>query len=317
MTFVDIAGLVAGAAEGKGMGNAFLTHVRSADAILHVVRCFDDGEVHRADGGDGNGGRMVDPAADAAVIDFELLVADLQAVERALQSSEARRDKLTKGALTKLHDALAAGIPVRRLGLQEEGGGALSLEEWTAVARWPLLTGMPCLYVANVGLGECADPESNPAVAELARYAADQAAGPGSAPAVVGVCASLAAELVELEPEEQAAFAEDLGLPPGPPPGPDQLIQAAYSLLGLVTFLTTGEVETRAWRLRAGQNAAAAGRVIHTDIGDNLVKVEVCGWEELVQHGGWAGAKSKGVLRSEGKDYIVADGDCCVFLHSK
>lgn len=313
MQFVDIAGLVKGASEGAGMGNAFLQNIRDVDAILHLVRCFDSPDVVRADG---EIETIVDPAGDAGVIDTELLLSDLQTMERALGKLKRRSDPELASALEYTMESLQSGVPVRRLKLEPEA--ALALRPYN------LLTAKPMLYLTNVGLGDDSDPVSNAHVAALHEYAATDG---GGAP-VAGVCAVLEEELMLMnDAAERSEFLRELGVVSeagvnGEGGGANGLalgvvVRAAYKLLDLQTFFTTGPEESRAWRVRVGGDATAAASVIHTDIGKNLVKAEIVSFDTLIEDGGWAESKTAGHVRTEAKDYIMHDGDVCHFLHSK
>lgn len=312
MQFVDIAGLVKGASEGAGMGNAFLQNIRDVDAILHLVRCFDSPDVVRADG---EIKTIVDPAGDAGVIDTELLLSDLQTMERALGKLKRRADPELAGALEYTLEALQSGVPVRHLELEPEA--ALALRPYN------LLTAKPVLYLTNIGLGDDPDPTNNAHVAALHEYAASDG---GGAP-VAAVCAVLEEELMQMDDAaERSEFLTELGLLSGgdASEGGDGgnglalgvVVRAAYKLLDLQTFFTTGPQESRAWRVRVGGDATAAASVIHTDIGKNLVKAEIASFDALMEDGGWTEAKSAGHVRTEAKDYIMEDGDVCHFLHS-
>ena len=318
MQFVDIAGLVAGASTGAGMGNAFLQNIRDVDAILHLVRCFDSPDVVRADG---EVDTIVDPAADAAVIDTELLLADLQTVERALGKLKGKRggsDAALGAALGAALEGLEAGVAVREL----EPEHAEHLQQYN------LLTAKPMLFLANVGLGDEGTRESNEHVAALHEH---------SGGAMVSVCAVLEEELGQLEDAEEVSlamlqftstsplivlviqrreFLGELGLAGEEDLALGAVVREAYKLLQLQTFFTCGPAESRAWRVRRGADASGAASVIHTDIGRNLVKAEVVSYDVLVEAGGWAEAKALGQLRTEAKDYLVQDGDVCHFLHS-
>jgi len=298
MQFVDIAGLVAGASTGAGMGNAFLQNIRDVDAILHLVRCFDSPDVVRADG---EVDTIVDPAADAAVIDTELLLADLQTVERALGKLKGKRggsDAALGAALGAALEGLEAGVAVREL----EPEHAEHLQQYN------LLTAKPMLFLANVGLGDEGTRESNEHVAALHEH---------SGGAMVSVCAVLEEELGQLEDaEERREFLAELGLAGEEDLALGAVVREAYKLLQLQTFFTCGPEESRAWRVRRGADASGAASVIHTDIGRNLVKAEVVSYDVLVEAGGWAEAKALGQMRTEAKEYLVQDGDVCHFLHS-
>ena len=286
--FVDIAGLVAGASQGEGLGNQFLSHIREVDAIAHVVRCFEDADVVHVSG-------RIDPAADVAIIDTELALADLETVERALARA-AKADKAMDKDVIRWRDALArvrahldAGQPVRSLPTDEF--------ERPRLRELSLLTAKPAMYVANVdeqGLS------GNPHVAVLRRLAAAEGAE------VVPVCAAIEAEIAELDESDRAAFLADLGLPE---PGLDRIIRAGYRLLGLLTFFTAGPKEVRAWTVRAGSTAPQAAGAIHSDFERGFIRAETIAYDDYVAHQGEAGAREAGRLRLEGKDYVVREGD--------
>jgi len=290
--FVDIAGLVAGASEGEGLGNKFLSHIREVDAIAHVVRCFDDADVVHVSG-------QVDPARDVAIINTELALADLETVDRALARAEKSAKAMDKDAmrwresLQRIRSVLDQGKPVRAMAFDEfERARARDLQ---------LLTAKPVMYVANVdehGFG------SNPRLDSLRAIAADD----GSE--VVAVCAAIEAEISELDESDRAAFLHDLGLDE---PGLDRIIHAGYRLLGLLTFFTTGPKEVHAWTVRAGAAAAQAAGAIHTDFERGFIRAETIGYDDYVNFNGESGAREAGRLRLEGKEYIVQEGDVMYF----
>ncbi len=292
MEFVDIAGLVAGASKGEGLGNQFLAHIRETDAVAHVVRCFEDPDVVHVSG-------AVDPLRDIDVIHTELALADLDTVERAVARVERRAksgDKEAQSRLSvyeRLRDALGEGRPARALGF--------SGEEARYARELHLLTAKPVLYVANVdeeGLG------GNAHVAAVEERARAEGAG------VVVVCAAIEAEILELDPAERDEFLADLGLEE---PGLNRVIRAGYRLLGLHTFFTAGPKEARAWTVRIGATAPEAAGVIHTDFEKGFIRAEVISYEDFVAHGGEQGAKEAGKWRLEGRDYVVQDGDVIHF----
>ncbi|MFN3593548.1 MAG: redox-regulated ATPase YchF [Thiobacillaceae bacterium] len=293
--FVDIAGLVAGASKGEGLGNQFLANIRETDAIAHVVRCFEnDNVVHVA-------GR-VDPVADIEVINTELALADLATVEKALArySKQARAggDKAAQRMTAVLEKVLAGlneGRPVRALALYEE--------ERALLKPLFLLTMKPTMYVANVD--ERGLKEGSPLLERVRGYAAAEGAP------VVPVCAALEAEIVELSDEEKAVFLEDLGLSE---PGLNRVIRAAYELLGLQTFFTAGPKEVRAWTIHRGDTAPKAAGVIHSDFERGFIRAQTISYEDFVACGGEQGAREAGKMRAEGKDYVVQDGDVIHFL---
>ncbi len=288
--FTDIAGLVAGASSGEGLGNQFLGHIRDVDAIAHVVRVFDDPNVTHV-GGD------VDPVADIETIHTELALADLATAERALdrQSRKAKSGDPEAAAavsvITKLHAALAAGDAARTVSLTES--------ERPIARELHLLTAKPLLYVANVD--DATTPEQ---VASVQKYAAAEGA------AVIVIHGQTEAEIAELAPEDRAEFLEELGLDE---PGLNKVIRAAYRILGLNTFFTAGEKEVRAWTYRTGATAPQAAGQIHTDFEKGFIRAEVVGYDEFVTLGGEAAAKQAGKWRLEGKEYIVQEGDVIHF----
>jgi len=290
--FVDIAGLVKGASKGEGLGNQFLAHIRETHAILHLVRCFSDEDVTHVSG-------RIDPISDIDVIDTELLLADLETVDKSLQRAERQAKTNEKQAvawrnlLARVLAALEAGTPVRQL--------TFTPEEREELKTLHLITAKPVMYVANVD--EAGDTD-NPYVAAVLAKAADE-----HAPAVV-ICASLEAELAQLAPEEQQEFLAELGLAE---PGLNRMIEAAYALLGLQTFYTAGPKEVRAWTVRRGATAPEAAGQIHTDFQRGFIRAEVIGYDNFIARKGEQGAKAAGEMRLEGKDYIVAEGDVIHF----
>jgi GTP-binding protein YchF len=295
--FVDIAGLVSGASKGEGLGNQFLSHIRQVDAVAHVLRCFDDPDVARVGGGP-------DPRGDRDVVETELMLKDLESLERRIERAqksakapgkpgEQARHEL--GALDRVKAGLEAGKPVRLQGL--------SAEDRAAVADLFLLTGKPVLYVANVDERQLADP-GEARVEAVRRMAAAE-----GAEAVV-VCGKVEAEIAELPAEERQAFLDSLGLAE---PGLERLVHAGYRLLGLLTFFTVGPHECRASTVRKGALAPQAAGAIHSDFEKGFVKAEVIGWQDLVALGGEAAAREKGLLRVEGREYVVQDGDVIHF----
>lgn len=293
--FVDIAGLVRGASKGEGLGNQFLGHIREVDAICHVVRCFEEPNVTHVDG-------SVDPIRDIDVINLELILADLQTVENALEKSRRQAKSGNKEMqmrvelLEKLAAHLQAGQPARSLKLNED--------EQKLIRQFHLLTNKPVLYVANVDDATLAAPEQD------AHFQAVVQRGEAENAGVVAVSAQLESELAEMDEEERAAFLQELGLEE---PGLNRLIRAAYKLLGLITFFTAGEKEVRAWTIRANTAAPQAAGVIHSDFERGFIRAETIHWEKLIEAGSMAAAREKGWVRSEGKDYIVQDGDVMLF----
>ena len=292
MEFVDIAGLVAGASKGEGLGNQFLAHIRETDAIAHVVRCFvDDNIVHVS--------ARVSPRDDIEVIDTELALADLETVERVYDRSRRTANAGDKDAkalvalLERVRAALNEGKPVRALGL--DANDSLRLRELH------LITSKPVMYIANVDEHGF---DSNPLLDEVKRIAAEQNA------VVVPICNKLEAEIGELEDEARAEFLADLGMEE---PGLNRVIRAGYELLHLHTYFTAGPKEVRAWTIPIGTRAPQAARVIHTDFEKGFIRAEVIAYEDFISCNGEQGAKDAGKWRLEGKEYVVADGDLMHF----
>ena len=292
MEFVDIAGLVAGASRGEGLGNQFLANIRETDAIAHVVRCFEDADViHVAN--------RVDPAADIEVINTELALADLETVDRALQRATKAAKTGDKKAvawralLERLLQHLDAARPVRSLGLD-----ATALHELRELS---LLTAKPMLYIANVNEDGFTD---NPHLAQVEAIAAAERA------AVVAVCNQIEAEIAELDETDKLAFLADLGLEE---PGLNRVIRGGYALLRLHTFFTAGVKEVRAWTIPMDATAPQAAGRIHSDFEKGFIRAEVVGYEDFVRYRGEAGARDAGKWRLEGKDYVVQDGDVIHF----
>lgn len=294
--FVDIAGLVRGASKGEGLGNQFLANIREVDAVVHVVRCFENGEIIHVEG-------SVDPLRDVETIDMELILSDLEIVERAVErtTKAARADK-------KLEQKLAAYEKVRA-GL-EEGKCARALgltpEELSWVEESRLLTLKPIIYVANVSENEAdGSYEQNPGYRKLKAHADAEGSG------VIAVSAQIEAELAQLDGEEKAAFLADLGIEES---GLDKLIKASYALLGLISFLTAGPKEVRAWTIRRGTKAPGAAGKIHSDFERGFIRAEVVCYDDLIREGDRNKAKEKGLVRSEGKEYVMQDADVVEFL---
>ena len=294
--FVDIAGLVKGAADGEGLGNKFLMNIRETDAIVHVVRCFEDPDITHVMGG-------IDPVRDREVIEFELAIADLSVVEKRL-------DKTQRAARTGDKDAKAE-LPVLEKAHRflKDGRGLwearLTADELEALKTLQLLTVKPILYAANVTDAELSGSEGP----HLANLRAAIAAS-GEQAEVVPFSAKIESELAELSLEDRQSFLESLGLESA---GLDRLIQAGYHLLGLQTYFTAGEQEVRAWTIHRGDTAPIAAGVIHTDFERGFIRAETVGYDDFIGNGGWKGAKEKGVVRSEGKEYVVKDGDVLLF----
>lgn len=293
--FTDIAGIVKGASKGEGLGNKFLSHIRQVDAICHVVRCFDDSNITHVSG-------AVDPISDIETINLELILADLETIEKRIV-------RVTKLARTKDKDALLELEVLEKLKEALENDQlANSLEfydeQLPLVNSLFLLTRKKMLYVANIGEDEVTDSSDNPHLAKVRELAAAQGAE------VVPVCARLEEEIAELDDEEKAVFLEDFGLAES---GLDRLIQHVYSLLGLATYFTAGEQEVRAWTFRVGMKAPQAAGVIHTDFERGFIRAETVSYDDLIKYQGMTAAKENGRVRSEGKEYVVADGDIMLF----
>ena len=292
MEFVDIAGLVAGASKGEGLGNQFLANIRETDAIAQVVRCFENDDIVHVAG-------KVDPASDIEVINTELALADMESVEKALLKSAKvaksgdKDAKVRVAVLEKVKAHLDEGHMVRTLNLSDD--------EKKQLRDLFLLTVKPTMYIANVNEDGF---ENNPYLDQVQAIADREGA------VVVPVCAAIEAELVELDDEEKQVFLEEMGLEE---PGLNRVIRAGYTLLGLQTYFTAGEKEVRAWTVAVGATAPQAAGVIHTDFEKGFIRAETIAYDDFIQYGGEHGAKDAGKLRVEGKDYIVQDGDVMHF----
>lgn len=294
--FVDIAGLVKGASKGEGLGNQFLANIREVDAIVHVVRCFEDSNIIHVDG-------AINPMRDIETINLELIFSDLEILERRIAkvTKTARMDKEAAKEMTFLERVKAH---------LEDGKLAITIEcenedEEAWLASYNLLTGKPVIYAANVAEDDLGDDgEGNEFVKEVKAYAADQKSE------IFVICAQIEQEIAELDDDEKKMFLEDLGLSES---GLEKLIKASYRLLGLMSFLTSGEDETRAWTIKIGTKAPQAAGKIHTDFERGFIKAEVVNYKDLLDCGSYAGAREKGLVRMEGKEYIVQDGDVILF----
>ena len=293
--FVDIAGLVRGASKGEGLGNKFLSHIREVDAVIHVVRCFEDDNIIHVDGD-------VDPIRDLETINLELIFSDMEMVERRIdRTKKAMKGDKTLAAelamLERLYAVLESGKTARTADLTDD--------ERAMLYDTPLLTMKPVIYVANVGEDDVgADPTDNPMYAKLKDFAESEHAG------ILPVCAQIEAEIAELSGDEKQAFLDDLGIPES---GLDRLIKASYSLLGLISFLTAGPKEVRAWTITRGTKAPGAAGKIHSDFERGFIRAEVVSFADLERIGTMNGVKEAGLLRSEGKEYVMQDGDIVVF----
>lgn len=294
--FVDIAGLVKGASQGEGLGNKFLANIRETDAIIHVVRCFECEDIVHVAG-------SIDPIEDIEVINLELILADLQMIENTLSRLE-KQAKLKKELvpsvelLQRIKEHLNQNKPVRTLTFNKEEEEILKL--------YPFLTRKKVLYVANVSEKELPEME-NQYVKKVREYAAKE----GNS--VIAICAKLEEEIAQLPLSERATFLESLGLKES---GLQRLAKASFNMLGLITYLTTGEMETRAWTIRKNTTACEAAGEIHTDIQKGFIRAEVVSFNDMMTHKGRANAREHGKVRAEGRDYIVQDGDVILFMHN-
>ena len=295
MRFVDIAGLVEGASKGEGLGNKFLSHIRQVDAIAQVIRCFEDPNITHVAG-------SIDPIRDIEIINTELCLADLESVEKRKQRIEKIAKSGDKDAraelqlLERIIEGLGEAKPVRAQGLEEE--------ELEMIKELTLLTAKPSLYVANISEDEVSDYSSNEYVKRVEEYAKNEGAG------IVVVSARIESEIAELSDEESTAFLEDLGLEES---GLTKLIKASYALLGLINYFTAGEMEARAWTIVNGTKAPQAAGKIHSDIEKGFIRAEIVSFDDLQACGSQNAAKEKGLVRLEGKDYVMKDGDVTHF----
>ncbi|EFM64559.1 GTP-binding protein YchF [Peptostreptococcus stomatis DSM 17678] len=294
--FVDIAGLVKGASKGEGLGNKFLSNIREVDAIVHVVRCFEDSNVVHVDG-------SINSLRDIETINLELIFSDMEILDRriAKTTKALKADKTLQGELDILNQVKATledGKSIRTMDLSDD--------DWAFVRSLDLLSSKPVIYVSNVSEDDLADDGANN---EMVKAVREFAATENSE--VVVICAQIEAEISELETEEEKLeFLETLGLSQS---GLDKLIKSSYHLLGLISFLTAGEQEVRAWTIKNGTKAPQAGGKIHSDIERGFIKAETIAYDALIEHGTMSAAKEKGLVRLEGKDYIVKDGDVILF----
>jgi hypothetical protein len=293
MEFVDIAGLVKGASRGEGLGNQFLGHIRRVDAIAHIVRCFEDDNVVHVDG-------SIDPLRDVEVIQTELNLADLDTVEKRINrvgkqaKSGDKKMQEELALLEKVHSCLNSGQPARN--------AELTGEQWKTLRELCLITAKPVLYVANVAEDDLSG--EHPFVARIKEHAAAEGAE------MVVICGKIEAEIAELPEEEKSEFLNELGFDES---GLDRMIHAGYRLLGLITYFTAGVKEVRAWTVSRGARAPQAAGVIHTDFEKGFIRAEVIGYEDFVAAKGESKAKEKGLMRLEGKEYVVKDGDIMHF----
>lgn len=293
--FVDIAGLVGGASKGEGLGNQFLSHIRETDAVAHVVRCFESGDITHVEG-------TVDPVRDMGIINTELCLADLESVEKKktkvakLAQAGIKEAKAELPVLNKVFDTLQEGIPARTLDLSED--------DLAVIRELNLITLKPVLYVLNISEDDIADPMKN----EYVKKASEEAEKEGAK--WIPISAEIEEEVSELDPEEAKMFLADLG---EDEPGVNHLIRAAYSMLGLINFFTVGPDECRAWTVRAGTKAPKAAGKIHSDIERGFIRAEIVSYNDLMRYGSYANVREKGLLRVEGKDYIIQDGDVAYF----
>ena len=293
--FVDIAGLVKGASKGEGLGNKFLSHIREVDAIVHVVRCFQDENIVHVSG-------RVGPKRDIETINLELIFADLEVIERRIEKTE----KIAKSGEKKAKDELFVLKKIKEIleSNQLLKKGLFSNEEWNFVQQLHLLTSKPTLYVANVSEDEISNIEDNPLVKEPKDYIKEEDAD------VIVISAKIEEEIAQLEEGEKEVFLKELGLQKS---GLDMIVERGYKLLGLITFITSGPKETKAWTIIRGTKAPQAAGKIHTDFEKGFIRAEVTSYDDLIKAGSLVKAKELGVTRLEGKDYIMKDGDVVLF----
>ena len=292
--FVDIAGIVKGASHGEGLGNKFLSHIREVDAIVHVVRCFKNDKIIHVN-------NKVNPLDDMQTINLELILADLETVDNRIVKAQHNARSLEKNAVLELEllqrckKHLEDNKSIRTMNLTDE--------ERQIVKSFFLLTDKPVIYCANIGEEDISNPE-NEFVLQVKQQAKEENAQ------VIVLCAKIEEELTKLSEEDKQMFIEELGIKES---GLDRLVKASYSLLGLISFLTAGEKEVRAWTIKKGSKAPQAAGKIHTDFEKGFIRAEVCDYKDLIELGGYVKAKEKGKMRLEGKDYVVQDGDVMLF----
>ncbi len=292
--FVDIAGLVKGASKGEGLGNKFLSHIREVDAICQVVRCFEDSNVIHVDGN-------VNPLRDIETINLELIFADMETIEKRLEKAKKnlKADKKYQAEidlLEKIKENLEKGIPARAIDYNED--------EQEMLKDMFLLTAKPIIYIANISEDQIENAENEPMVKEVKEYASKEHAE------VIPLCVKVEEELSGLEEQDKKEMLEALGLEES---GLDKLIKKSYDLLGLMSFITAGEPEVRAWTIKKGTKAPKAAGKIHSDIERGFIKAEIVSYDDLIREGSMLSAKEKGLVRQEGKDYIMQDGDIVLF----
>lgn len=292
--FVDIAGLVKGASKGEGLGNKFLSHIREVDAIVHVVRCFENDDIVHVES-------SVDPIRDVDIINTELILSDMEILDRAIdRAKKAMKGDASLRDTVELYErirvALDEGKCVRAVDLDEE--------EKEKISHIGLLSGMSVIYAANISENDIPAPEKNPYFMKLSELATSEGAE------IVAVCASAEADIAQLDEEERQMFLDDLGLSNS---GLDRLIKSSYKLLGLISFLTAGPDEVRAWTIRNGTKAPGAAGKIHSDFERGFIRAETVSFNDLINKGSMTAAKEAGLVRSEGKEYVVKDGDVMLF----
>lgn len=293
--FVDIAGLVKGASKGEGLGNQFLSNIREVDAIVHVVRCFEDTNVVHVDG-------SIDPLRDIETINFELIFSDIEILDRRIAKNQrAANNNKDIAKEVEFMKRIKTHLENGKLAITFEAEGE-DEEAW--IAEYNLLTRKPVIFAANVAEDEVSEDNDNAYVQAVKKYAGEY----GSE--VFKVCAQIEQEISELDDDERKMFLDEMGLAES---GLDKLIRASYSLLGLISYLTSGEDETRAWTIKAGTKAPQAAGKIHTDFERGFIRAEVVAYKDLVENGSMVAAREKGLVRSEGKEYVVQDGDVILF----